>query len=178
MKNILYLFSVFALVSCNKISQDVENSFTILGNKMDSLSMVEFNKIEKSFKEINSKRIKKFEGENSARIYYSIQQYNIVLDSLINELQLNNHNTKQSKNKISNRYFDINESLKSNLKSLYKLNTSIKIDSLINPKEDLGMLPNFAMVAELQKGKFSANETASLIITQLKEQILKKNENK
>ncbi|MCD8455182.1 hypothetical protein LNJ08_12355 [Tenacibaculum finnmarkense genomovar ulcerans] len=99
MKNILLTFLILTLVSCNKLTKDVENSFTTMGNKLDSLNKIEEGKIELSFNRINSKRIKKYDGENSALIYYSAIKHNRIVDSLIINLKSIGENDIEKKRK-------------------------------------------------------------------------------
>ena len=92
MKNLLLTFLILTLVSCNKLTKDVENSFTSMGIKLDSLNKIEESKIETNFNRINSKRIKKYDGENSALIYYSAIKHNQIVDSLIVNMKSNGEN--------------------------------------------------------------------------------------
>jgi len=64
MKNILPALLVLTLISCNHLSKEVENSFSTMSMKMESLNKIEENKIENHFKEINSKQIEEHDAEN------------------------------------------------------------------------------------------------------------------
>ncbi len=166
MKNILLIILILTLNSCNYLSKDVENSFMIMGVKMDSLNKIEETKIEKHFKEINSKRIKKYDGENSALIYYSIIEHNRIVDSLINQLNLNKEN-EELKKRISERFQTSSSDLKHKLNSITEFNTKMIIDSLLKPSNDLKILPNFAIISKLQSGKLNASKGAELLLQKL-----------
>ncbi|WP_396596440.1 hypothetical protein [Dokdonia sp. R86516] len=98
MKNILLIILILNFTSCNQLTKEVENSFSTMGIKLDSLNNIEEKKIEKIFNEINSKRIKKYDGENSAMIYYSAIKHNRIVDSLINKLKSVGENELEKKN--------------------------------------------------------------------------------
>lgn len=133
---------------------------------MDSLSKIVEAKIEKHFKEINSKRIKKYDGENSDLIYYSIISHNRIVDSLINEISMIGENEKFKKQTYE-RFKQIQSDLKHTLNSITEFNTKIEIDSLIKSSDDLKILPNFAIITELQSAKLDANKGAELLLRKL-----------
>ena len=168
MKNFLLLILTLCLISYNKLSKEVENSFSTMGIKLDSLNSIKEKKIETLFIEINSKRIKKNDGENSAFIYYSTIKHNQAVDSLINELKSVGENELRKK-EISDRFEFEKVDLKTKLNSITEFNTMSKIDSLLKSSNDIKVMPNFAMVSEFQSGKLNASESAELLLLKLKE---------
>ncbi|MBD0824264.1 hypothetical protein [Aestuariibaculum marinum] len=169
MKNIILTLLILTLISCNQLTNEVESSFSTIGIKLDSLNKIKENKIEKYFNEINSKRIKKSEGENSALIYYSTIKHNRIVDSLIIKLNLIGENDLEKK-KIAERFEYAKTDLKNKLNTVTELNTKTKIDSLLQPSDDLQILPNFAIISEFQAGKLNATKSAELLLENLKNQ--------
>ena len=127
MKNILLTLLTLNLISCNQLTKETESSFSIIGIKLDSLNKIEENKIENHFNEINSRRIKKYDGENSAMIYYSAIRHNRIVDSLIIELKSNGDN--DSNKKIVEQFEYAKTDLKNKLNAIIEFNTKIKIAS-------------------------------------------------
>ncbi|KAB1155923.1 hypothetical protein F7018_11480 [Tenacibaculum aiptasiae] len=166
MKNILLTLLTLALISCNQLTKKVENSFSIMGVKLDSLNQVEEKKIKKLFNEINSRRINKYEGENSALIYHSVIKHNRIVDSLIIKLKSIEKNDSNKK-KIVKRFEYTKTDLRNKLNTVKKLNTKIKIDSLLKPSDDLEILPKFAIISEFQSGKLNATKSAELLLMNL-----------
>ena len=166
MKNTLLTFIILTLISCNQLTKEVENSFTTIGIKLDSLNKIEENKIEKQFNEINSRRIKKYDGENSAMIYYSVIKHNRIVDSLIIELKSIGENDLE-KNKITNRFEYTKDDLKNKLNTITEFNTKVEIDSLLKPLNDTEIMPNFAIISESQNGKFNATKSGELLLKKL-----------
>jgi len=173
MRNTLITLLIISLTSCNQLVKEVEDSFVLMGLKMDSLNKIEVHKIEKHFNEINSKQIKKIDSENSALIYYSIIEHNRIADSLINELNLIGEN-KKIKKTITERFEFSKSDLKNKLNSIKEFNTKIEIDSLLKPSNDLESLPNFALVTNLKNGKLDASKGAELILNKIKNKTLNK----
>jgi len=118
----LHLIILFGLIltSCKQISKDVENSFITMSIKLDSLTKIENKKVEKLFNRINSKRIAKYDGENSALVYYSIIDHNRIIDSLIYELKLSGQNAMKKK-EILKRFKYVKSNLKTKLNSITKV---------------------------------------------------------
>ena len=170
MKNILLIILTLSLTSCIQLSKEVKNSFATMGIKLDSLNNVEEKKIEKLFNEINSKRIKKYDGENSAMIYYSAIKHNRIVDSLIEKLKSVGEN-KLEKKKIADRYEYEKIDLKTKLNSITEFNTKPTIDSLLKPSNDIEIMPNFAIISEFQSGKLNASESSELLLQKLNEKI-------
>lgn len=166
MKNILLTLLILTLTSCNQLTKEVENSFTTIGIKLDSLNKIEENKIEKYFNEINSRRIKKYDGENSAMIYYSVIKHNRFVDSLIIELKSIGENDLEKK-KITKRFEYKKGDLKNKLNTITEFNTKMEIDSLLKPSNDTEIMPNFAIISEFQSGKFNATKSAALLLKKL-----------
>ena len=168
MKNILLITLILSLTSCNQLSKDVESSFSTIGIKLDSLNKIEEKKIEKLFNEINSKRIKKYEGENSALIYYSAINHNRIVDSLIFKIKSIGENELEKK-KIAEQFEYAKADLKTKLNTITEFDTKMKIDSLLKPSNDIEIMPNFAIVSEFQSGKLNATESAELLLQKLNE---------
>ncbi|WP_299892330.1 hypothetical protein [uncultured Lacinutrix sp.] len=168
MKNILLTLLILTFISCNQLTKEVESSFSTIGIKLDSLNKLEENKIKKLFNEINSKRIKKYDGENSAMIYYSTIKHNRIVDSLIISLKSIGKNELEKK-KIAKRYEHIKADLKTKLNTIAELNTKTKIDSLLKPSNDLEILPSFAIISEFQSGKLNATKGGELLLHKLNE---------
>lgn len=141
-----------------------------MGIKLDSLNNIEEKKIEKIFNEINSKRIKKYDGENSAMIYYSAIKHNRIVDSLINKLKSVGENELE-KMKLTDRFEYEKANLKSKLNSITEYNTKQTIDSLLKPSNDIEIMPNFAIISEFQSGKLNASESSELLLQKLYEKI-------
>jgi len=93
---------------------------------MDSLNKIEENKIEKYFNDINSRRIKKYEGENSALIYYSTIKHNRIVDSLIIELKSIGENEMEKK-KLVERFEYAKINLKNKLYTVSDLISKLKL---------------------------------------------------
>ncbi len=138
---------------------------------MDSLSGIEFKKIEIHFKEINSKRINKYDGENSALIYYSIIEHNRIIDSLTNQLNSKNED-ELKKNEIILRFAKTKTDLKNKLNSITEYNTQKTIDSLFKHTESLEILPNFALQSELLSEKLNATKAAELLLNKIDEKTI------
>lgn len=168
MKYILLTFFILTFISCNQLTKEVEGSFSTIGGKMDSLNKIEENKIEKYFNEINSRRIKKYEGENSALIYYSTIKHNRIVDSLIVELKSIGENELEKK-KLVERFEYAKTNLKNKLYTVSEFNIKTKIDSLLQQSDDLGILPNFAIISEFQGGKLNATKSAELLLVKLRD---------
>ena len=168
MKNILLPLLILIFISCNQLTKEVESSFSIMGIKLDSLNKLEENKIEKLFNEINSKRIKKYDGENSAMIYYSTIKHNRIVDSLIISLKSIGENELEKK-KIAERFKYVKADLKTKLNSITEFNTKTKIDSLLKQSNDIEILTSFVMVSEFQSGKLNATESAEILLQKLNE---------
>jgi len=144
MKNILLILIILTFFSCNQLTNDVENSFSAIEIKLDSLNNVEKVKIEKLFNEINSRQIKKYDGENSALIYHSVIEHNRTVDSLI-----------------------IRFETFSKLNTVSELNIKTEIDSMLKPSGDLDNLSKFAIISILQEGKLNASKSAGLLLNEL-----------
>jgi len=145
---------------------EVESSCRTIGIKLDSLNKIEEKKIEKLFKEINSKRIKKYDGENSAMIYYSVIKHNRIVDSLIIELKSTEENDLLKK-EVTER-FEINKTdLKNKLNTITEFNTKMEIDSLLAPSKDTAVLPNFTIIPRFQDGKLNASKSGELLLLKL-----------
>ncbi|WP_445737003.1 hypothetical protein [Mariniflexile sp.] len=170
MKNILLIILILNFTSCNQLTKEVENSFSTMGIKLDSLNNIEEKKIEKLFNEINSKRIKKYDGENSAMIYYSAIKHNRIVDSLINKLKSVGENELEKK-KLTDRFEYEKANLKTKLNSITEFNTKQTIDSLLKPSNDIEIMPNFAIISEFQSGKLNASESSELLLQKLNEKI-------
>lgn len=168
MKNLLLTLLILTLISCNHFTKEVESSFSTIGIKLDSLNKIEENKIQKYFNEINSKRIKKYEGENSALIYFSTIKHNRIVDSLIIKLKAIGENDLEKK-KIAEQFEYSKVDLKNKLNSLKEFNAKTEIDSLLKPSDDLEILPNFALISEFQGGKLNATHSAELLLKKLKD---------
>ncbi|AUC82711.1 hypothetical protein [Lacinutrix sp. Bg11-31] len=166
MKNILLTLIILTLISCNQLTKEVESSFSTIGIKLDSLNKIEENKIEKHFNEINSKRIKKYDGENSAMIYYSAIKHNRIVDSLI--LKLKSIGEKDlEKKKLVEQFEYAKTDLRNKLNTITEFNTKAEIDSLLKPSKDLEILPNFAIISEFQSGKLNSTKSAELLLKKL-----------
>jgi hypothetical protein len=170
MKNILLIILTLSLTSCNQISKEIESSFSTMEIKLDSLNNIEEKKIEKLFNEINSKRIKKYDGENSAMIYYSAIKHNRIVDSLIDKLKSVGENELEKK-KIADRFEYEKADLKTKLNSILEFNTKPTIDSLLKPLDDIEIMPNFAIISEFQSGKLNASESSELLLQKLNKKI-------
>ncbi len=158
------------MTSCNQLSKEVENSFSIMGVKLDSLNEIEENKIENLFNEINSERIKKNVGENSSMIYYSVIRHNRIVDSLINELKSLGENQVEKK-KITDRFESEMADLNAKLNSIKEFNAKSQIDSLLKSSNDVEIMPNYAIISNFQGGKLNASKSAELLLQELKEKI-------
>ena len=170
MKKIFLTFLILTLISCNELTKDVENSFTSMGIKLDSLNKIEESKIETYFNRINSKRIKKYDGENSALIYYSTIKHNRIVDSLIVNLKLIGENEIEKKN-IVERFKFAKTDLKYKLNTITEFNTKTQIDSLLKMSDDIEILPSFAIITEFQTGKLNATKSAELLLKKLRDKI-------
>jgi len=175
MKNILLTLIILTLISCNQVTKEVENSFSTIGIKLDSLNKIEENKIEKHFNEINSRRIKKYDGENSALIYYSAIKHNQIVDSLIIKLKMVGENDLDKK-KIIKRFEFEKTDLKNKLNTITEFNTKKKIDSFLRQSDDLEFLPKTAIISEFHSGKLNATKSSELLLNKLKNKT--KNEEK
>lgn len=175
MKNILLLILILNLTSCNPLTKEVENSFSRIGIKLDSLNQIEEKNIEKLFNEINSTQIKKYDGEKSAMVYYSAIKHNRIVDSLIVELKTVGENELEKK-KIAERFEYVKADLKTKLNNITEFKTKPTIDSLLQPANDIEIMPNFAIISEFQNGKFNSTKSAELLLQKLKKKNKKRTE--
>ena len=166
MKNILSLILILSLTSCNQLSKEVKSSFSTIGIKLDSFNKIEEKKIEKLFNEINSKRIKKYDGENSAMIYYSTIKHNHIVDSLITQLKSIRGNESEKK-KIVELFEYTRTDLKAKLNTIKEFKIGTKIDSFLKKSSNIEIMPNFAIVSEFQNGKLNATKSAELLLCEL-----------
>ena len=166
MKNILQTLLILTLISCNQLTKEVENSFSTIGIKLDSLNIIEENIIERHFSEINSRPIKKNEGENSALIYYSTIKHNRIVDSLVIKLKSIGERDSEKRNLVERFEYE-KKDLKNKLNTLTEFKSKIKIDSFLKPSNDLSLLPKFAIESEFQSGKLNATKSAKLLLKKL-----------
>jgi len=166
MKNILLILIILTFFSCNQLTNDVENSFSAIEIKLDSLNNVEKVKIEKLFNEINSRQIKKYDGENSALIYHSVIEHNRTVDSLIIRFETFSKTNLENK-KLIKRFEDVKADLKNKLNTVSELNIKTEIDSMLKPSGDLDNLSKFAIISILQEGKLNASKSAGLLLNEL-----------
>lgn len=73
------------------------------------------------------------------------------------------------KKKIAERFEYAKTNLKNKLYNVSEFNIKRKIDSLLQQSEDLGILPNFAIISEFQGGKLNATKSAELLLEKLKD---------
>ena len=151
-----------------KLLLNVEISFSTIGIKLDSLNKIEENRIQNHFRIINSRRIKKHDGENSAMIYYSTIKHNQIVDSLIIELNSILENEARKK-KIVTRFEYAKTDLKIKLNSITEFKTKSKIDSILKQSVNLEILPKFTIISEFQNGKLNATKSAELLLKKLEE---------
>ena len=175
MKNILLIILILNLTSCNPLTKEVENSFSTIGIKLDSLNQIEEKNIEKLFNEINSTQKKEYDGENSAMVYYSAIKHNRIVDSLIVELKTVGENELEKK-KIAERFEYVQADLKAKLNNITEFKTKPTIDSLLQPANDIEIMPNFAIISEFQNGKFNSTKSAELLLRKLKKKNKKRTE--
>ncbi len=175
MKNILLTFLILTLISCNQLTKEVENSFSTIGIKLDSLNKIEENKIEIYFNEINSRRIKKYDGENSALIYYSTIKHNRVVDSLVIKLKSIGEKGIEKKSLVERFEYEKND-LKNKLNTLTEFNSKVKIDSFLKPSNDIEIMPKFAIESEFQSGKLNATKGAELLLKKLNDKTKRETE--
>lgn len=166
MKNTLLIIFSLTLISCNQLTNEVKSSFSSIGNKLDSLNQVEEIKIERLFKEINSKMIKKNDGENSALIYHSVIKHNRIVDSLILKLEAVTQKNLDKK-KVITKFNYIKTNLKNTLNKITGFNTKTKIDSLLKPSDDLEVLSKTVLIAKFQDGKLNATKSATLLLEKI-----------
>lgn len=171
MKNILFIILLLTLNSCDYLSKDVEKSFKTMSSKLSELIKIEEEKGENYFKEINSKRISKYDGENSALVYYSIIEHNQIIDSLLMELNKSEKNELKQK-KIIQKFNLVKNNLKNKLNLITEFDTMKNIDSLLQESYELEGLPIFALETEFYSEKFNATKGAVIILSELNEKTL------
>ncbi len=166
MKKLHLIIYCSIFISCKQISNDVENSFTTMSIKMDSLTKIENQKFKDLFAKINEKPINKKDKENAALIYNSVLKFNSTIDSLASSVNIKT--TELNKTNIANEFNKTKTDLRIKLNSITEFNTKRQIDSLLQDNRDFEGLPNFAITAELSAGKFDGTKSGKLLLEQLK----------
>ena len=165
MKKLSLIISLFALISCNQISKNVENSFENLNVKMDSVTLTKKQNIQYIFNEINSKNISNSDRENSEIIYSESLNFNSNVDSLITTLVKNLTDSK--KEKVADNFNSLISNLRNKLNSISEFNTKNTVDSILSESKDLGLFPNVAIITELNNGKMENFKIAELLLQQI-----------
>lgn len=166
MKKLHLIIYCSLFISCKQISKDVENSFTTMSIKMDSLTKIENEKVKELFTKINTKTISKKDKENAALVYNSILKFNNIIDSLTSSINI--ETTEPNKTNIANEFNKAKKDLRIKLNSITEFNTKKQVDSLLQDNKDFEGLPNFAITAELSAGKFDGTKSGKLLLEQLK----------
>jgi len=193
MKNIpKILIVILFLSSCNQISKNVENSFVEINSKLiDSIGVVN-SKNQHLFNTINSKRIQKWQGENSAAVFYSINNLNEFIDSVQNIIISNSKFTSDKSSltkflieekfakRIQEKSIETRESI---IGSTIRISFSKEVLDFISPGDkgayaneswDKNMfkeLPAFASIPMLNKWKLENEKCQQVLLNQILKEI-------
>ncbi|SFU29744.1 hypothetical protein SAMN05216480_101510 [Pustulibacterium marinum] len=162
MKYGIVIVLFFLLIGCDQVSKEVETAFDTIAKKQDSISKMEYTKIDVLYDSLQQLELSISDREKTVQVYKGVQHFKASIDSLMVTRKTRSENA--NKEVLVEKYNASVLSLERVFDSLKGYKVTMRLDTFYQTEKDLKKFPEEAFNATVYSGKLDGAKKAELFM--------------